>query len=224
LTHLAKSLVAQGKAFDVSELTAKALLHNLDQKDYGRPLDELRDLFWSSPRFPLLPAGELDLQRAIFEAVGGSMLRLVGADDLDRVVTRPGDIAVGSPGLRLAPPEPVEALDDTGTTDSTTGGSSDSTSSKSGAPAGGQPGGRQAAPMTPSLLEREIAFTLMTSMSEPGTRDAVRRLLLDLSNAADEGHISWAQIQVKVVVAEEVGAAIEQDVRDSGSNPSSRPA
>lgn len=222
-TAVWKSLVAQGKAFDVSELTAKALLHNLDQNDYGRPLDELRDLFWSSPRLPLLPAGELDLQRAIFEAVKGRQLRLVGTDDLDRVVTRPGDIAVGSSGLRLAPPKPVEDMDDDGTADSTTEGSSDSTSSKSGAPAGGQLGGRQVAPAKPSLLEREIAFTLMTSMSEPGTRDAVRRLLLDLSNAADEGHISWAQIQVKVVVAEEVGAAIEQDVRDSGSNPSSRP-
>lgn len=222
-TAVWQALVSEGKAFNVSALTAKALLHNLDQKDYGRPLDELRDLFWSSPRLPLLPGGESDLQRAIFEAVRGSQLRLVGADDLDRAVTRPGDIAVGSPGLRLAPPKPAEGPDDTGTNDSTTGVSSDSPSSKSPVHPGGQPGGGPVVPKKPSLLEREIAFTLMTSMSEPGTRDAVRRLLLDLSNAADEGHISWAQIQVKVVVAEEVGAAIEQDVRDSGSNPSSRP-
>jgi hypothetical protein len=44
-TAVWKALVGQGKAFDVSTLTAKALLHNLDAKDYGRPLDELRDLF-----------------------------------------------------------------------------------------------------------------------------------------------------------------------------------
>ncbi len=62
----------------------------------------------------------------------------------------------------------------------------------------------------------------MTSMSEPTTRDAVRRLLLDLSNAADDGSISWAQIQVKVVVAEEAAAQVEQDVRDTGTNPSTR--
>jgi hypothetical protein len=62
----------------------------------------------------------------------------------------------------------------------------------------------------------------MTSMSEPATRDAVRRLLLDLSNAADDGNISWAQIQVKVVVAEEAAAQVEQDVRDTGTNPSTR--
>jgi hypothetical protein len=48
-----------------------------------------------------------DLQRAIFEAVSGGHLRLVGTDDLDRTVTRPGDIAVGSSGLRLALPKPA---------------------------------------------------------------------------------------------------------------------
>jgi hypothetical protein len=63
----------------------------------------------------------------------------------------------------------------------------------------------------------------MTSMSDPTTQDAVRRLLLDLSNAADDGKISWAQIQMKVVVADQVGDSIEQGVRDTGTNPSSRP-
>jgi hypothetical protein len=60
----------------------------------------------------------------------------------------------------------------------------------------------------------------MTSMSESETRDAVRRLLLNLSNAADDGNISWAQIQVKVVVAEEAADQVERDVRDTGTNPS----
>jgi hypothetical protein len=57
-------------------------------------------------------------------------------------------------------------------------------------------------------------------MSESETRDAVRRLLLNLSNAADDGNISWAQIQVKVVVAEEAADQVERDVRDTGTNPS----
>jgi hypothetical protein len=60
----------------------------------------------------------------------------------------------------------------------------------------------------------------MTSMSESETRDAVRRLLLNLSNAADDGNISWAQIQVKVVVADEAADQVERDVRDTGTNPS----
>ena len=62
----------------------------------------------------------------------------------------------------------------------------------------------------------------MTSMSDPSTQDAVRRLLLDLSNAADDGLISWAQIQVKVVVDKSAAERIEQDVRGAGTNPNSR--
>lgn len=222
-TAVWRELVAQGKAFDVSALTAKALLHNLDEKDYGRPLDELRDLFWSSPRLPLLPAGEADLQRAIFEAVSGGQLRLVGADDLDRAVTRAGDIAVGSSGLRLGWPKPtggeagITRGSATGTSDAGGPAPTGSTSDTTGGAAGGGTGRLQ-----PEAKERELAFSLVTSMSEPGTRDAVRRLLLDLSNAADEADISWAQIQVKVIVAEDAAAKIEQDIRDTGTNPSSR--
>ncbi len=65
-------------------------------------------------------------------------------------------------------------------------------------------------------------FSLLTSMADADTQDAVRRLLLDLSNAADNGKISWAQIQVKVVVAEDVADGIERGVRDTGTTPSSR--
>ncbi|MCZ7536061.1 MAG: hypothetical protein M5T61_09135 [Acidimicrobiia bacterium] len=44
-----------GKTVGVGEFTAKALLHNLADADYSRPLDEVRDLFWNAPRMPLLP-------------------------------------------------------------------------------------------------------------------------------------------------------------------------
>jgi hypothetical protein len=223
-TAVWKALVAQGKAFDTSALTAKALLHNLDAKDYGRPLDELRDLFWSSPRLPLLPDDERDLQRAIYEAVSGGQLRLVGADDADRAVTRPADIAVGSSGLRLAPPKPpAEAVAAGAEVAPTPPGPG------VGTPGGGtgvQPGKTGPTPPPPPVpsaaVEREIAFSLMTSMTDSDTRDGVRRLLLDLANAADDGMISWAQVQIKVVVASEVADELEADVRAAGTSPSSR--
>jgi len=221
-----KALVEQGKAFDTSALTAKALLHNLDTKDYGRPLDELRDLFWSAPRLPLLPAGEPDLQRAVYEAVSSGLLRLTGADGLDRAVTRPGDIAVGSSGLRLAPPktadpEPSDQPDEPATPTDPDHGPGTTTTDKPAITHVVTPGPGPAQPAQPQ--EREIAFSLMTSMSDPTTQDAVRRLLLELSNAADDGKISWAQIQVKVVVADDAADTIEQGVRDTGTTPSSRP-
>ena len=108
-----KELAKKGKAFSAtSPLDAKALLHNLNAGDYGRPLDEVRDLFWSTPRMPLLPGGDADLQQAIFQAINDGSLRLVGADDLDRAVTRPGDIGVGQSGLRLAKPRTDEPTRD----------------------------------------------------------------------------------------------------------------
>jgi hypothetical protein len=207
-TAVWKALVSAGKAFDTS-LTVKALLHNLDQRDYGRPLDELRDLFWSSPRMPLLPGGEPDLQKAVYEAVSTGQLRLVGADGVDRAVTRSSDIAVGSSGLRVTPPNLVITDPDPVDPNPRPG-----SSSGPGPKPGPGPG--------PELAEREIAFSLMTSMSDPSTQDAVRRLLLDLSNAADDGLISWAQIQVKVVVDKSAAERIEQDVRGAGTNPNSR--
>jgi hypothetical protein len=222
-TAVWKALVAQGKAFDTSALTAKALLHNLDAKDYGRPLDELRDLFWSSPRLPLLPDEDRDLQRAIYEGVSAGQLRLIGADNLDRAVTRPADIAVGSSGLRLAPPKPAteEDLTEGGTTPDDASVDGEALNRDVPEP---NPLGPTAPPPSPPPAEREIAFSLMTSMTDPDTRDAVRRLLVDLSNAADDGKISWAQIQVKVVVAAEVAGDLESDVRATGTTPSSREA
>jgi hypothetical protein len=89
-------------SIDISALDAKALSHNLNDGDYVRPLDEVRDLFWSAPRMPLLPGGDSDLQRAIFQALQAVTLRLVGADGLDRVVTRPAEI--GSPDSGRAGP------------------------------------------------------------------------------------------------------------------------
>jgi hypothetical protein len=97
------------------------------------------------------------------------------------------------------------------------GSASGTTSTTGGAPAGGA-----ATLRAPELKEREIVFSLMTSMSESATRDAVRRLLLDLSKATDDCNVSFAQIQAKVVVAEEAADQVEQDVRDTGTNPNAR--
>jgi hypothetical protein len=75
----------------------------------------------------------------------------------------------------------------------------------------------------PIALACLIVFSLLTSTADPGTQGAVRRLLMELSSAADEGRISWAGLQVKVVVANEVADTIEQAARYSGTGPSSRP-
>ncbi len=162
-TAVWKMLAAKGKAFGTANpLDAKALLHNLQDGDYGRPLDEVRDLFWSTPRMPLLAGGDTDLQQAIFQALEAGSLRLVGAGDLDRAVARPGDIGVGQSGLRLAKPKTAE---------STTGGTD---------------------------------------------------FLRSLTNAVDEGKVSYTQIMLKVVIDSSAVEGITDEARQAGANPTVR--
>lgn len=69
---------------------------------------------------------------------------------------------------------------------------------------------------------REIAFSLVTGVADADTQDAARRLLLDPSNTADDGKISWAQTQIKLVVAEDAANGIEKGGRDTCTTPNSR--
>ena len=226
-----KALVAQGKAFDISALDAKALLHNLNDGDYERPLDEVRDLFWSAPRMPLLPGGDSDLQRAIFQALQAGTIRLVGADGLDRVVTRPGEIGVGQSSLRLAKPKTGDAAaggtgGDGGAHTGPSGGGSGSSGpgtsgagSGSGSTTGTQESGGGAGGDDAAAGEQELAFTLMTSLTDDLKRDSVRLLLRDLANTIDEGKASYVQLMVKVIVDASVADEIAEDIRAAGTTP-----
>jgi Protein of unknown function (DUF499) len=214
-----KALVGKGKAFDVSALDAKALLHNLNDTDYGRPLDEVRDLFWTAPRMPLLPGGDSDLQRAIFEALQAGSLRLVGADGLDRAVGRPGDIGVGQSSLRIAKPEATRSKgDDTGQASGSAGRSGSTNGSDGGGGKAGGGSGTQGSSET-QAGEQEVAFTLMTSLTDDTKRESVRQLLRDLANAIDDGAASYAQLSIKVIVESSRADVIAQDVRATGGNP-----
>lgn len=67
--------------------------------------------------------------------------------------------------------------------------------------------------------EQELAFTLMTSLTDDLKRDSVRLLLRDLANAIDEGKASYAQLMVKVIVDTSVADGIAEDIRAAGSTP-----
>lgn len=99
------------KAFPKDKFTGRALLHNLRENDYGRPLPEIRDAFWNTPRLALLPAGEADLKIAIHEAVVAGELRIIRAADEDVVVDDPANINLNAPTYRLAKsgPKPTKA-------------------------------------------------------------------------------------------------------------------
>ncbi|MGH3500948.1 MAG: DUF499 domain-containing protein [Nocardioidaceae bacterium] len=218
-TTVWKALVEAGKAFDVGTLSARALLHNLRDDDYGRPLDELRDLFWNTPRMPLLPGGEADLQRAIYQAVTDGSLRLVGADGAGRHVSSAREIGVGQSGLHLAKPKPPETCPACGKP-AHPGRPCEEVSdicSACGKPA--HPG-RPCDPAPPT--EKQIAFALRTSLSSGDARDALYLLLQALAERVDEDAASYAELMVKMRVNVTVVDALADLARDVGANPDVR--
>jgi Protein of unknown function (DUF499) len=215
-TSVWKELVTKGKVFDTAAFDAKALLYNLNDSDYGRPLDEVRDLFWSAPRMPLLPSGDADLQRAIFEALQAGKIRLVGSDGLDRAVGRPTEIGVGQSSLRLAKPKAAtlpNATESSGSDDASSPAESGASNTETDAGDAGEDNGGN---------ERELAFTLMTSLSDETRRDAVRQLLRDIANAVDDGAASYTQISAKIIVDVGVVEDIALGVRAAGTTPTIR--
>ncbi len=221
-TTVWKALVDAEKAFDVGTFNAKALLHNLRDADYGKPLDEIRDLFWSAPRMPLLPGGEADLQRAIYEAVAAGNLTLVGSDGTERAVTGPSEIGVGQSGVRLAKPTPAEpdepAGDDTPDTPSGDGGKT--------TPGGGgsSPDDGQTKTDPETAKEKQIAFSLRTSLLQDQPRDTLYTLLQALADVVDEGKSSYAEVMLKVRVRADNAEAIAELARKTGANPDVRDA
>jgi hypothetical protein len=206
-----KTLAGLGKAFDKEQFTAKALVHNLTENDYGRPLNELRDLFWSAPRLPLLPSGDADLQSAIFAAVQEGSLRLVGNDDNDRSVTRPSDIAVGSSSLTLARPKVAGGATDTAAAgDESTGGEVGG-----GVPQARGSGGKRKAPeagsgpTAPRAKEVQVSFSVNTSRSDAEKRHAMYDLMYAVAdrvdNDASQLQASHLQVTVKIVVPDGEG-------------------
>ena len=180
---------------------------------------------------PLLPGGDSDLQRAIFQALQAGNLRLVGADGLDRAVTRPGEIGVGQSSLRLAKPKTGDAAasgpgGDSGAHAGPSGGGSGSSGpgtygagSGSGPTTGTQGPGGGGGGADAAAGEQELAFTLMTSLTDEMKRDSVRLLLRNLANAIDEGKASYAQLMVKIIVDSSVADGIGEDVRSAGTTP-----
>lgn len=211
-----KTLAGLGKTFDKDQFNAKALLHNLTDNDYGRPLNELRDLFWSAPRLPLLPSGEADLQRAIFGAVQEGKLRVVGDDDKDRAVTKATDIAVGSSSLKLALPEPMEKPEETAAAGDEPKGSLDLFGGPVGAAAVAKLGGGDSKKKAPvadpgpaagPATEVQVAFTVNTSLREDEKRQAMYYLMFAVAEQADES-ASHLQVTVKIVLPE--GEGVEE--------------
>jgi hypothetical protein len=208
-------LVEEGRAVGVGQFGARALAVNLDDADYAKPLDELRDLFWQSPRKPLLPNGEQDLRYAAFEAIRAGELRLVESDGSEVVVTRAEDIALGSSRLRLAKPLPPGSGegDDGDSRPGATGGAAGSgtTTTQPGQPAGVT--GDQAKDVL-------VSFTVNASLTDSARRDAVWKLLQGLATSVDDEQVLHVQVTAKVTAPEPTGQSVKRLAEGAGGSPS----
>lgn len=234
------ALVEARRALGQGELDADALLHNIAD-DYGKPLDEVRDAFWSSPRKPLLHGGESDLQNAIYEAVTTGRLRLVGSDGTDRVVARPGDVGIGTSGLRLQPPASTESkpssersAPDESPAPQGTEGANTATAGTTDRPGGnditetggvqvgsGEHNDTRAASTTPTS-QLEVSFALITGLAEEDKRNAVYDLLDALTTAVDHGDATHLQIQVRIRTNRPAGEKITDAAKTADAKPGKR--
>jgi Protein of unknown function (DUF499) len=239
-TTVWKTLVDKDRAFDKEEFTGQVLLINLRDEDYGRPLNEVRDSFWSAPRLPLLPNGEDDLRRAIYRGVTGNLLRLVDSAGEDVTVTSPTEINLSQSGLRLAKLKPSGGTGTTGGATGTGTGQGGTASTGGTGAAGGtaMPGGTGAASGTgatgpggtgtagssgttggASPLERAFAFTVASPTVDPSTADGVAQVFLRLYELVDRGDVSWVQGTLTVVVEGKHTDELTQALEAMGITP-----
>ena len=136
---------------------------------------------------PLLPAGDGDLQRAIFEAIKAGSVSLVGNDGTVRAVQRPSDIAVGSPSLHLAKPK----FD--GSSKDAEGGTPTETEKRRASDKGTDDTAAPAADV-------QLGLTITTSLTDDERRNAVWKILNELAMRVDDKDASHIQLVVKVVV------------------------
>ncbi|MDA3014853.1 MAG: DUF499 domain-containing protein [Actinomycetota bacterium] len=197
----------EDRAVGRGEFGAKALKANLDSKDYGVPLDEVRNRFWQTVRKPLLWGGDSDLRTAIFEAIRAEDLRIVGAKDSeDREVTAAGDIQFLA-SLHLAAPKHVEPAP-APLGDETPGGGGTTPKPEDG---GGAP-----IPKPPVQPDAQVSLSLTASLSDAAKREAVWRALDELARGVDDGVASHIQISLKVTGPRSWADELKQKGADAG--------
>jgi hypothetical protein len=222
-TQVWKALADREKVFDTGQFNARALMHNLRDSDYGRPLSEIRDAFWNAPRLPLLIGGERDLQNAIYQAVKSGELCIVDSAGNPVAVTDPSQVNLSSGGLRLGRPRSTTVPDDGRGAKSATGGASAGSSrTKAGRDAGTQTpsgSGPGSGEDTPTVSEKYVTFPLLGNLlDKPDKVEALAQVFRTLYSILDDNHASYAQGSVQLVVTAEAADRLAEQIRSLGLN------
>ncbi|MXW60960.1 MAG: DUF499 domain-containing protein [Acidimicrobiaceae bacterium] len=180
--HVWALLRDESKVFEVGEFGYGAFMHNLRDGDYGVPLAEVRDSFWSNPHKPLLPTGAGELSAAIYAAVAGGDIELIDEGGEVFAVHNHGDINLASRTVRLRravasdPPNPVPAPNSTDKV----------------VPAGTDPPQPDQQPSTrppvPSPSQHwQLSLTANTGLGPDVDRDSLVSLLREIINCIEDG-------------------------------------
>ena len=211
-----KALAERDKVFDDGQFTARALIHNLRETDYGKTLSDVRAAFYSAPRLPLLYNGDRDLQQAIYDAVTDGLAVIVDGTGEAVAVTAASHVNLSSTGLRLAKPQPPQPEGTSSATGQTSGAGGQTSAPTPGATASA--GGATASPAPASTAtERQISFSLTQNLlSSQTAADDLANLFKALYTALDERDISYVQTTVQLVGNAAMAADLKQRLDDMG--------
>lgn len=218
-----EELAEAQKAFRPGAFNATALLHNLRDNDYQRPLSEFRDAFWNTPRLSLLPGDGSDLRQAIFQAVSEDKLRIVRAGGETVVVSDLTGINFNAPTYRLAKPVPPEppALEM---------GPPPPNAPPAGPQGDGDGGPDIQHPRTEppsrdgnagerSPAEKVFAFSVMKNLaSDPAAAENLAQLFRRLFDLLDRGSISYLQGTLQVQLPSDQAQDVADLARSLGIN------
>jgi hypothetical protein len=213
--------------FDAGAFSAKALVHNLRDSDYGRCLSDLRAAFYSAPRLPLLYAGDRDLQQAIYDAVAAGTVQIVDGAGEPVAVTAPNQVNLASAGLRLAKP-PVEhpttpAPGPDGGQVGIAGpgglfGTGEGTGGPAGVTGGTGPTGQE------SATEQQVLFSFTKNLlGDAQGADDLADLFKALYQALDERQISYGQGTLQLIVVGDVADNLTEKLSALGVNATIKP-
>jgi hypothetical protein len=233
------ALCGKDKAFGQGEFSTQALLHQLKDSDLGKPLEEIRDAFWNTPRLPLLQSGESELRAAIYGAVNNGDLALTDGAGNPYSAHSEAAINLQSNSIRLVRAgagalitvpnvvgmgidEATTALADVGLTITALGNGivlsqepAAGAHSRVGdlvhldASSGPSPG--------PVPTEFQVKISTITSIDDQGHRNAVRLLLTQMANAVDSG-ASHLQLSAEITVGEGSKQTLEQVAQDANAS------
>lgn len=199
------------KAFNPGEFTSSALLHNLRDTDYGRPVSEIRDSFWSNPHKPLLPTGASELQDALYAAIASGEIELVNAEGNIVPVHGRNDINLSLDSVRVRRASCP--------TCATCGSALDECSCSDGVP-GGQPDPPfpGEGDTTITVQHCQITLNVNTSVKPNNPDENLYHLLREIANIFDEGTVTHINQSTQITITgdQDNAATLAELAREAG--------